>query len=178
MTSSTAPLGYPTPMLPGYVAGTGGGGGGNFSSQVCIVDYGLLPSTTPLIVLLWPYALIGRTLKVFENAEALPMSPSLVTVVPEHRRTAFSGLFAAVEAPSAIAGLIGVERSDASMDVFQLSWRAPQTSRGCAPTEARSQFQFVPLGDAPSLEIDTISSDPVQKLPWRWLLCCRVSATE
>jgi hypothetical protein len=164
-------------MLPGYLAGTGGGGGSNFSSQVCVVDYGLLPSSAPLIIIVWPYALIGRTLKVFENAEAFPASPSLATVVPEHRRTVFS-LFAAVEAPSAIAGLVGVETSDgASLEVFQLSWRAPQTSRGCAPAEAGSRFQFVPVGDAPSLEIDTISSAPVQRLPWRWLVCCRASAT-
>jgi hypothetical protein len=177
---------FPVAVLPAYLRGTGPGGGGSYfpSSSAARRDQVLLPSAAPLIILKWPRALIGRTLKVFANADAFPDAPLMITTIPAHRRTALSGIFADVTVPSGIAGLIAIASADGlSMEVFQLSWKSLRVG-GCAPVNIE-EFQFVaasaPLESNAAvssalsvLNVSTLISNPVHDFPWPWLVVCQV----
>lgn len=192
------------PTVLGSFRPTGPGGGGScFPTRAepweSVDPHStLLPSSSPVVVLLWPEDLVGTVVRVYANLEGLREDPLYMAVVPPSRRTVFSGIFADEVVPSAVVGgLLTIGDTDGQRcQIFQLSWGEPGTTVQCSVPESM-EFLFVgasavitfqsdgtPVADGPaSLKVRTLKCRPAKArsygdgskvLPWQWRVVCYV----
>ena len=207
MSTASTPL-YVSPafryVIPGFTFPSGPGGGGAFFERESNYEdrdpqRRLLPSTSPLITLKWPQALVGAVVRIFQQLDTLAEDPVYITVVPPSRRTSISGIFADERVPSDFAGILCIgDKNNISFEVFQLSWgRAPRILRPleCGVPEA-DEFVWISASNAfrvsaedgevtadalPTMSIYTESAQPVEggdrRDPWSWEVVCDVLET-
>ena len=191
------------PSIPANFRPTGPGGGGSFFPtraelwEAADPYSTLLPSSSPVVVLLLPEDLVGAVVCVYLDLEGLQEDPLYMTVVPPSRRVVFSGIFADEIVPSTVAGLLTIgDAGGERCQVFQLSWGEPDTVVQCASPEpfeflfvgASEAFTFgrdgTPVTDGPAtLTVRTVKCRPAEArccsngakvLPWQWRVLCRV----